>query len=275
MLKCRVLSIEVLVLAALVLYLLFTLYGRHDTITTVVSSSGFIGEYGQPGDTLVFTTLQPGDPGYTVKFTNHLPCGPDYPTLPVTPQKPGSCTVLPYAGQPGSYVPYYYQILRKVAQTDTSESEHKETGGQEPRSEHPYSAIPCKLCTAYSNTGSVADQVRGDKVQSTVPSDNVTGQIYCSGTPRVDPDPAVVIQDSVATMTWLGQDNPNWTVSFTPTTPCKTYSQFSSDGHSQCSIDPAASQPSYTYNWTSGTSGTSGYCSGTSKLNLMAPAPPK
>lgn len=265
MLKCRVLFIEVLVLAALVLYLLFTLYGHHDTITTVVSSSGLIGEYAQPGDTLVFTTLLPGDPGYTVKFTNHLPCGDKYPTLPVTPQKHGSCTVLPYTGQPGSYVPFYYQIIRNV-------SEQKEAEGEGPPGEHPFGAIPCKVCNSYTNTGSVAGQGETEQLHSNAPSDNVTGQIYCSGTARVDPNPAIIIHDSVATMTWLGQDNPNWTVSFS-TTPCKNYSQLSSDGHSQCSIDPAASLPSYTYNWTSGTVGAPGYCNGTSTLNLVAPAP--
>jgi hypothetical protein len=256
----RALLLAICVLIALVIFLLFALFRRHNTITTVVSSNGFVGGSAKAGDTLVFRTYQGGDLGYTVSFTGSSPCKDGSKSLKVTPGQESSCLIQSSEGQ---QVSYFYQIIRNVSQHDAQ----------------PYTVIPCRLC--YLNTGSVAGDADGNKIKtSTPPSDNVSVQIGCkvdNNAPGVDPQSASVLKDSVATIGWLWIDS-DWKVVFTNGTPCAdNTTKFSSDGlngPSQCSIDPNAStSKTYSYDW-SLTSCNGKPASGTNgNVVLVAPPP--
>jgi hypothetical protein len=260
----RALLVLVFVLIALVLILLFLLSRRHNTITTYVSSSGLVGGSAQAGDTLVFRTYQAGDPGYTVQFSNNWPCA----DLKVTTNQEGSCQIPSYEGQRS----FFYTVIRNVSsRADEADKRSTTTSG----GPHPYTAIPCRLC--YLELGSVAGDARGNQLATpNPPSDNVTADISCSvansGNPGVIPDPAVVIEDSVATIGWVTDDT-DWTVTFNNGSPCiNSTTQFSSGGASQCSISPGAAIQSYSYKWTlSSCSGKSANGSGT--VTLVAPKP--
>src|ERR1700733_4451673 len=191
----RALLLVIAALVLLVIVLFIALFNRHTTTTIVVSSGGLIGGSAKAGDTLVFTTYQPGDPGYTVHFTDPSPCAGSVNDLKVTPGHPASCTLVSPAG---GQVSYLYQIKRNLSQ------EH-----------HEFNVVPCKLC--YFNNGSVVGS-DGDKplYPATAPSDNVTVAIGCTannGAPGIDPQEADVINDKVATVNWLPTGG-DWTVTF-------------------------------------------------------------
>lgn len=164
----------------------------------------------------------------------------------------------------GTQVAYFYTIHRKVGQGNTGQ-----------KGVSPYTVVPCKLC--YLGLGSDAgDLAENSKHTQNPPSDNANVLVSCAvgGTvPGVAPEPAKVTNDGVATVGWLQVDSP-WTVTFKGPNPCLTTNSFSSDGGSQCSIDPKASATSYIYDWTL-TSCNGSPANGKGTVVLYAPpAPP-
>jgi hypothetical protein len=255
MLKCRALFIEVLVLAALVLFLLFFLFGRHHTVTTVVSGGELSGGYAETGDRIAFRTLYRGDPGYTVNFSAPYPCqdsdGKDITTLSVSGGKTTYCTVTAPSGQEGSGVVFSYTITQGAGAVVEPSQNHKGRGKE---GEFNDSANPCKLCSPVVGGGdgdggdAMAGAVKAKKMSS---SNNVTATITCSnGTsgPAVV-TPATVTLGNNAELNWLAGGN--WTAySFVPVPPssntaCSDGNSFSSTGdYSYCKVkDPGT----YTY----------------------------
>jgi hypothetical protein len=263
--NARALLLAIFVLIALVIFLLFAVLRRHNTITTVVSSGGFVGGSARAGDILEFRTYQGGDLGYTVLFTGASPCKDGSKDLKVTPEQAGSCSII---SSEGRQVSYLYKVVRNVSH-----------GGP-----HTHTVIPCKLC--YLNTGSVPGDGRGKQILTpNTPSDNVTVGLGCTvnnGNPGVDTDPANVIKDAVATIAWLKNDS-EWTVVFNNGTPCAdNTTQFSSlggsTGPSQCSIDPnaATNASGYSYDWSlTSCNGKAASGSGTVVIKTPPPAQPK
>ncbi len=250
MLKCRTLLIEVLVLAALVLYLLFTLYGRHNTVTTVISTFGMRGGYAQTGDNIAFRTLYPGDPGYTVTFQAPYPCqdsnGNDIKTLTVSGGETVYCKVTASSG-PGAGVVFSYTITQNNGTVVEPSIVPKGSSGQGKQGIFNDSANPCKLCSPVIGGGDgdggngVGSDVKMKELSSS--SGAVTEEITCNnGTAAVSD--ATVVQGNYLNW-WAGY---NWTASnFAPSTStaCSNGSSFSSTAApSRCQTkDPGT----YTY----------------------------
>lgn len=252
----RVLQVEVGVLIALVLFLLFLLFGRHHTVTTVVSGGELSGGYAQTGDRIAFRTLYPGDPGYTVNFHFPYPCqdsdGKDITTLSVSGGKSTYCTVTAASGQQGSGVVFSYTITQGAGAVVEPSQNHKGNPGHGKEGEIYDSANPCKLCSPVVGGGDGDGAMGGDvKAKEMSSSNNVTATITCSnGTsgPAVV-TPATVALGNKAELNWLAGGN--WTASnFVPVPPssgtaCSDGNSFSSTGdYSYCKVkDPGT----YTY----------------------------
>jgi hypothetical protein len=248
----RALLLAIAALIVLVIVLFIALLNRHSTTTIVVSSGGLIGGSAKAGDTLMFTTYQPGDPGYAVHFTGVSPCANNGGDLKVTSGHPASCTLVSSAGTKVSYI---YQIKRNLSQNVVH---------------HPDTVVPCKLC--YFNNGSVVGNgTEQPQHAASAASDNTTVQIGCTvdnGAPGVSPPEADVTNDGVATVGWFQIDSA-WTATFDKNSnPCTT-NDFSTNGSTQCTIDPKAQPKSYTYNWTLTCNGKS--APGTGTVMVYAP----
>jgi hypothetical protein len=233
MLRCRVLFIEVLVLAALVLYLLFTLYGRHDKITTVASISGLTGGYAQTGDTLVFKTLYPHELGYTVTLFDPLICTDDsgavVKTLHVTGDSPKSCKVTSSSGQQGSGVVFSYSIKRDPK----SGIETPDGGSKGPVFD---SANPCKQCSPVMGTGYGGSSGASEPTVIVGNRGDVSRTISCKNN-MASVDSVTVVQGNDEVLEWLPG---GWTTSnFNTTSPnpaCSNGSSFSPDATPYCQI---------------------------------------
>lgn len=230
----RALLLVIVALAALVIVLSITLFNRQHAptkTTIIVSSGGLIGGSAKAGDTLTFTTYQPGDPGYTVDFTGASPCSNGQKDLEVAPGHPQSCTLV---SSSGDQVSYLYVIKRNLSPGPRQDT-----------------VVPCKLC--YFNNGSSAgSDVEQPQYAATAPSDNVTVQIGCTannGAPGISPREADVLNDKVATVNWFPTGG-DWTVTFDKdSNPCTTTNTFSKSS-TQCTIDPNAKPIPYSYTWT-------------------------
>jgi hypothetical protein len=231
MLKCRVLFIEVLVLAALVLYLLFLLHGRHNTVTTVISPFGMRGGYAQTGDNIAFRTLYPGE-GYTVTFQAPYPCqdssGGDIKTLTVSGGETAYCRVTAPSG-PASGVVFSYTVTQNDGYVVEPPKVHKGDGRQGVIED---SANPCKLCSPVIGGGDGDGGFAADsemKLKELSSMGAVTEQISCNNGTAVVGDATVVQGKSLY---WWA--NYNWTASnFVPVpqssnTACSNGSSFSS-----------------------------------------------
>jgi hypothetical protein len=251
----RALLIALFILVVVVVLLLFALFKRHDKLITVVSSQGLVGGYALAGDTLIFTTLYPHDPGYVVHFLSKpYPCGKDpkghdIQTITVTADKPGSCKVTPPEGQQNSNIPFFYEIELDASsfagQVAAQTSESTEQFGQ---NEHPYNAIPCRLC-AVMGLGNT-DESDSDTLKNLgTGSNHVTKLITCGDDDTAVVGDAVVVLGNAAALSWLG--SPSWSTSgFTPVPAstnlaCSNGSTFSSSGNqTQCQVATAGV---YTY----------------------------
>jgi hypothetical protein len=263
MLKGRVLFIEVVILALLVLYLLFTLYGRHDKITTVASIGGLTGGYAEIGDTLVFKTLFPHELGYTVTLYDPLVCKDDngvvVKTLHVTGDSPNWCKVTGSSGQQGSGVVFSYSIKR----------DKKGGGGSDGSKGGPVmdSAYPCKLCSPVMSTGSGSDGS-----QEMIKLGNMgdpTKTITCNnGTATVDS--VSVVQSSDQILEWFpgGWTASNFNSTDSQYPACSNGNSFSPDGTPYCQL-----QGPGTYKYTVTLAGC-GNGSGDLKIQAVSPSEP-
>jgi hypothetical protein len=265
MLKCRVLFIEVLVLAALVLILLFLLF-RHHTVTTVISGGNLSGGYAETGDRIAFTTLYQGDEGYQVNFRTPYPCkdsdGNNITSLSVSPGKTTYCTVTASSGQQGSGVVFSYTITQGPGPVVEPSKTHKGSSRDGKHGVSTDGAIPCKNCSpvvgggdgdgGYELGGDVkVDAMGGDaKVKErATSSNNVTEIITCNGPndpPAVTSTP--VVAGNNAKVNWEAGNS--WTAyTFVPVPPstgtaCSNGNSFSQDTLSYCRVqDPGK----YTY----------------------------
>lgn len=232
--NARALLLAICVLIALVIFLLFALLRQqHHTIATVVSSQGLVGGMAAPGDTLVFTTLYPGDPGYTVHFNfKPYPCGNDAQDIPVTASNPGTCTVV--SQKPDTPVYFFYSIKLNTSQPVKPDVRPKQ---------YPYSVVPCKLCSTIMNS----DNENASQLLAKTSSSHPTATISCNGgTATVTP--ADVSQNGSATLGWIAASS--WRAyAFLPSAipACSNSNDFSSSGtYAQCQINPNATGK-YTY----------------------------
>jgi hypothetical protein len=255
MLKCRILFIEVLVLAALVLYLLFLLFGRHHTVIAVLSD-GLYGGYAETGDRIAFRTLYPGNQGYTVNFQSPYPCqdasGKNVTSLIVKGGATTFCTVTASSG-PSSGVVFSYTVTQGTGGSVVDPTKtRKGSSGDGKEGIINDGVTPCKFCSPVigGEDGNGGEAVGAEAKVRALSTGYVRRKITCSnGKAVVDDVPLPGDPPLVPGINLDWWANYGWTASLPPTsTACSNGTSFSSTGtYSYCTAkDPGT----YTYSIT-------------------------